>query len=188
MPSSSSLDIARNREAVKYRPSELVRRILWTLGAWLFRLSPRPCFGFRRWLLRCFGAKIGKHVNIYPSATIYFPWNFEVGDYSAIGEWAMVYNLGKVSLGRQVTLSQRSHLCAGTHDYKDPAMPLLKPPIRVEDDAWICADAYVGPNVVVGCSAIVGARAVVVKNVEPNTIVAGNPAKVIGYRSVSEAN
>jgi len=181
----STLDIASNREARKYAPGEMVRRVLWMLlGRPLFAWSPRPFFGWRRFVLRRFGAEIGTGVNIYPSATIYFPWNLTVGDWSAVGEHAMIYNLGPITIGAQVTVSQNAHLCAGTHDHTDPAMPLLKPPITVEDQAWICADAFVGPRVTVGEGAIVGARAVAVKDVEAWSIVGGNPARAIGTRSL----
>lgn len=85
-------------------------------------------------------------------------------------------------IGSKVTISQRVHLCAGSHDFRDPAMTLIKPPINIGDEAWVCADAFVGPGVSVGAGAVVAARAVVVKNVEACTIVGGNPAKEIGKR------
>ena len=132
-----------------------------------------------------FGARVGRNVNIYGSAIIYMPWNLEIGDWSAIGEWALVYDLGPVRIGDRVTVSHRAHLCAGTHDYTDAAMPLSKPEIVVGDEAWICADAYVGPGVKVGEGAVVGARAVVVRDVSAWTVVAGNPARVIKTRVVS---
>jgi len=167
----------------------MVQRVLWMLvGRPLFAWSPRPFFGWRRFVLRRFGAEIGTGVNIYPSATIYFPWNLTVGDWSAVGEHAMIYNLGPITIGAQVTISQNAHLCAGTHDHTDPAMPLLKPPIAVEDQAWICADAFVGPHVTVGEGAIVGARAVAVKDVEAWSIVGGNPARAIGTRTLTREN
>jgi putative colanic acid biosynthesis acetyltransferase WcaF len=181
-PLFMSLDIQSNRAATKYSRSEIIRRILWSFGQWLFRLSPRPCFGWRRAVLRCFGASVGKQVNTYPSTRIYFPWNLTVGDWSAIGEDVLIYNLGPVTLGKKVTISHRAHLCAGTHDYTRPELPLLKPRIEIGDQAWVCADAFVGPGVVVGKGAVVGARAVVMKNVEPWTVVAGNPACVIKKR------
>jgi putative colanic acid biosynthesis acetyltransferase WcaF len=179
-----ALDIAANRRAKKYSTGELVRRVLWSGGRLAFCFSPRPCFGWRRFVLRCFGAKIGAHVNTYPSTWIYFPWNLTVGDWSAIGEQAFIYNLGPVTIKERATISHRAQLCAGTHDYMRPDLPLLKPPIVIEDQAWICADAFVGPGVTVGAGAIVGARAVVTKNVEPWTIVAGNPAKRIKVRQL----
>ncbi len=131
-----------------------------------------------------FGAQIGHDVHIYNSAVIYFPWNLRVGDWSAIGEGAFIYNLGPVAIGKHVTVSQRAHLCAGTHDYRKPDMPLLKPPITVEDKAWICADAFVGPGVTIGEGAVVGARAVAMRNVEPWTVVAGNPARFVKKREL----
>jgi putative colanic acid biosynthesis acetyltransferase WcaF len=178
------LDIAANRRARKYSKGELFRRVLWGFGRILFRFSPRPCFGWRRFVLRCFGAKIGAHVNLYPSTWVYFPWNLTVGDWSAIGEQAFVYNLGPVTLGKKVTVSHRAQLCAGTHDYTQPDLPLLKPPIVINDQAWVCADAFIGPGVTVEQGAIVGARAVVMKNVGAWSIVAGNPAKVIKQRQI----
>jgi putative colanic acid biosynthesis acetyltransferase WcaF len=94
----------------------------------------------------------------------------------------LVYNLGRVSIGERVTISQRVHLCAGTHDYKNPAMPLIKPPIEIGDEVWVCADAFVGPSLTIGERAIVAAASVVVKNVSAGAIVGGNPAKEIKIR------
>jgi putative colanic acid biosynthesis acetyltransferase WcaF len=121
-------------------------------------------------------------VNIYPSALIYYPWNLVIGDDSSIGEWALVYNLGKVTVGERTSISQRVHLCAGTHDYRDPKMPLLKPAIFIGDEVWVCADAFIGPAVEIEQRAIVAAASVVVKNVAAGLIVGGNPARVIKIR------
>ncbi len=178
-----NLDISSNRSATKYSRKELLRRVLWGGVKFIFKVSPRPCFGVRRWLLRRFGAEIGDRVHIYPSANIYFPWNLKIGNDSSIGEWALVYNLGSVSIGERTTISQRTHLCAGTHDYKDSTMPLLKPPIIIGDDVWVCADAFIGPNVRIENRAIIAASAVVVKLVEEDCIVGGNPAKFIKKRN-----
>lgn len=178
------LDIESNRSAIKYTRKELILRAFWSAGRIAFRLSPRPCFGLRRALLRSFGAQVGENVNIYPSATIYYPWNLEIGEGSAIGEWALIYNLGKVTIGSCTTVSQRVHLCAGTHDYRKPDMPLLKPPIVIGDEVWVCADAFVGPNVQIGDRAIVGAASVVMKDVAAGIIAAGNPARKIKERNV----
>ncbi|MEA2115934.1 MAG: putative colanic acid biosynthesis acetyltransferase [Thermodesulfobacteriota bacterium] len=160
-------------------------RVGWGLASPLFRFSPRPLFGLRRFLLRRFGARIGKDVHIYNSATIYMPWNLEVGDWSSIGEHAFIYNLGKVKIGERTTISHRAHLCAGTHEYTDPALPLLKPAMEIGDNAWICADGFIGPGVTVGDGAVVGARAVVVRDVEPWSVVAGNPAVCIKKRKMN---
>jgi len=179
-----ALDVRANRRAQKYTAGETLRRLLWGFGKWLFSLSPRPCFGWRRFVLRCFGAKVGAEVRCYPSARIYFPWNLEVGDWAAIGEGVLIYNLGRVTIGDRATISHRAHLCAGTHDYARPDLPLLKLPITIDSQAWVCADAFVGPGVTVGEGAILGARAVAVKDVAPWTVVAGNPARFIKEREL----
>jgi putative colanic acid biosynthesis acetyltransferase WcaF len=179
---SHQLDIKANRAARKYSRYELMLRVLWVFGAAVFKCTPRAAFKFRCSLLKLFGATIGTDVHIYSSATIYMPWNLEVGNLSSIGELAYVYNLGKVRIGSRVAISHRAHLCAGTHDYNSPDLPLLKPPITISDQAWICADAFIGPGTVVGEGAVVGARAVVMRDVPAWAVVAGNPAVVIKQR------
>ena len=176
------LDIDANRAATKYTRGEMLLRVLWMPGGLIFRLIPRPFFGARSLLLRAFGARIGRDVHIYPSVTIYLPWRLEVGRQSAIGEGAYIYNLGGVSIGERATIRHRAHLCAGTHDYADPSMPLIRSEIAVEEDAWVCADAFVGPGVRVGRGAIVAARAVAVKDVEDWSVVVGNPARHVKRR------
>jgi len=181
------IDHASNQAARKYSRGEQARRVVWAFGRWLIRLSPRPCFAWRRWVLRLFGARVGEHVNIYPSTHVYMPWNVEIGAWTALGEDVFVYSLGKITIGRSVTISYRSHLCAGTHDLNDPTLPLLKPPVDIEDGVFVGTEAFLGPGVRVGRAAVVGARAVVVKDVEPFTVVAGNPARPIGRRTFNPA-
>jgi putative colanic acid biosynthesis acetyltransferase WcaF len=175
------LNVEQNRRTRKYTPGEITCGVLWTLSQPLFRFSPRP-----RFLLRCFGAKIDRSVHVYPSAMIYFPWNLEVGNETAIGEHALIYNLGRVTLGARVTISHRAHVCAGTHDHTKPDFPLLRPPIIIGPEAWICADAFVGPGVTIGEGAIVGARAVAMKDVKPWSIVIGNPARETKRREITQ--
>ena len=186
-PAAVLPDHAANQAARKYSRNEQLRRITWSAGRWFIRLSPRPFFGWRRWVLRLFGARIGAHVNVYPSTHLYMPWNVEIGDWSALGDDVFVYSLGKVRIGRSVTLSYRSHVCAGTHDLSDPLLPLKKPPVFIEDGVWVGTEAFIGPGVTVGRGAVVGARAVVVKNVEPHDVVGGNPARTIGRRRFTDS-
>jgi len=139
-------------------------------------------FAWRRAVLRLFGAKVGRHVHVYPSARLYMPWNVEIGDWSAVGDDVLIYSLGRVRIGNNATVSYRAHICAGTHDFSEPSLPLLKPPVVIEDGAWIGTDAFIGAGVTIGHGALVGARAVVVKDVAPLDVVAGNPARKIGTR------
>ena len=181
-PASEGLDVRSNRSASKYTAREMALRVLWGAGQWLIRLSPRPAFGWRRAVLRLFGAEIGPHVHLYASTRVYMPWNLRVGAWAAIGEDVLVYNLGPVTIGERATVSHRAHLCAGSHDYRDPALPLLKPAVVVGPQAWVCAQAFVGPGVTVGEGAVVGAAAVAMRDVEPWTVVAGNPARAVHTR------
>ena len=135
-------------------------------------------------MLRAFGAKIGRHVHIYPSVVIYLPWNLEVHDFGAIGDGAFIYNLAPVTVGSRATISHRAHLCGGTHDFTKRDFPLLRLPIKIGEQAWIGADAFIGPGVTVNEGAVVGARAVVVKDVAPWMVVVGNPAREVKRREI----
>lgn len=177
------IDIAANRRAAKWTPRELIGRALWeTLGCRAFAWSPRPSWGWRRAVLRLFGASIGQAVRIDPSVRITIPWNLTLGDYVGVGERAVLYALGPITVGANATISQNAHLCAGSHDFRGPDMVLTKPPVSIGEGAWICADAFVGPGVAIGAFAVVGARAVVVRDVDPGAVVAGNPAVQVGIR------
>lgn len=174
--------VARNRSERKWTRREQFGRLAWALVRVIFRLSPRPLWGVRRVLLRLFGARIGRDVHVFPTVRISIPWNLTIADGTAVGDRATLYALGPISIGARVTISQGAHLCAGSHDYAAPARPLLKPPIEVRDDAWICAEAFIGPGVTIGARAVVGARAVAMKDVAEGGVVAGNPARLISTR------
>jgi putative colanic acid biosynthesis acetyltransferase WcaF len=179
------LNIAANRRSTKWTRREMLGRFLWEVLQPVTRLVPRQLWGVRNGILRLFGARVGRNVRIHRSARIASPWNLKIGDEAAIGDDVRIYNLGMITIGSKATVSQGAHLCAGTHDYRKPDFPLSKCTIGIGSGAWICADAFIGPNVLVGDLAIVGARAVVIRNVAPGTVVAGNPAQVIGKRQVS---
>ena len=177
------IDISHNRSATKWSKRELVGRALWEyLGAPLMAITPRPFWALRRALLRAFGAKIGSGVHLFPSVRIAVPWNLTIGNFASVGDRANLYSLGSIVVGDRTTISQGAHLCAGTHNYRSRGFELLKCPIVIGGDAWICADAFIGPGSIIGDRAIVGARSVVVHDVEPETIVAGNPAHFLKKR------
>lgn len=134
--------------------------------------------------MRIFKASIGADVHIYPSVHITMPWNLNVGDQCSLGDHAIIYALGQIEIGPRSTVSQYAHLCAGTHEWRDPAMPLLKSPIKIGSDVWICAQAFVGPGVQVGDNSIVGACSVVMKNVAANSIGHGNPFHILRRRNI----
>lgn len=179
MTDGSGIDVTTNRKSQKWSRREKVGRVLWSFAWPVFRLSPRPFWAWRRIMLRLFGASVGRDVHVYPTVRVKIPWNLTLGDGCAVGDRAILYALGPITIGPRATVSQGAHLCAGTHDITRADRPLLKPPITIGVDAWVAADAFIGPGVTLGDGAIVGARAVVMKHVPEFTIVVGNPAKMI---------
>lgn len=170
------------------RASKL-RRALWNI-VWffLFRLTPdRGLVLFVRWrvfLLRLFGAKIGRHCAIRNSCKVWQPWNLELGDWVALSEDCDIYSVDKIKIGSQTTISCGAFLCCASHDVTSPIMELTYAPIEIGENAWIAARAIVMPGVRIGDGAVVGAGAVVVHDVESWTIVGGNPAKFIKRREL----
>ncbi len=175
-------DIEAHRKNHNYSNTTFLKRILWNLASVFFYLSPRHLYSFRNLMLRCFGAKIGQAVQIYPSAKIFYPWNFEIRDYSTIGHDVRVYSLGKIIIGSNVMISQGVHLCAGSHDYRQTHLPLTTKSIVIKNGVWICSEAFIGPGVQIDEDSVIGARSVVFKNVAAGLVVCGNPIKVISSR------
>jgi len=178
------LDLSRyqNRHPVKAKIARAVWNVVWSL---LFRLTPRGIlYGWRRFLLRCFGARLGRGVNVLPSCRIWQPWKLTMGDYSCLSEQVECYSVDQITIGKQVVVSQGAFLCCASHDISSPIMELTHKPIIIESQAWVAARAFVGPGVTVGEGAVVGACAVVTKDVEPWTVVAGNPARVVKKRAL----
>ncbi len=175
----------RAREPSPWTFWEKVGRMLWYVTeATLFRFSLRPMYGWRNFLLNRFGARVHPTARIRSTATIEVPWHLTVGAQAVVGDHAILYCLGPVTIGQRATISQYAHLCAGTHDFTRSDMPLLKPPITIEDDVWIAADVFVGPGVRIGEGTVVGARASVFSDLPAWKICVGNPARPIKDREL----
>jgi putative colanic acid biosynthesis acetyltransferase WcaF len=163
------------------RPAWFVQ-LWWLVEASLFRFSPQIMYGWRRWLLRLFGAKIGKGVNIRPTTTITYPWKVSIGDWSQIGDGVVLYSLGDIEIGQNVVISQRSYVCTGSHDYNVPAFDIWAKKITVEPEVWVGTDVFIAPGVRIGRGAVVGARSSVFRDLNPMQVYIGNPAKPIKSR------
>ncbi len=155
----------------------------WYLCKCLFFLTPLPFpAAFKCWVLRRFGARVGRGVVIKPRVNIHFPWKLSVGDFTWIGEEVFILNFEPVDIGTQACVSQRSFLCTGNHDYRQPEMTYRNAPIRVEDGAWIGAQCFVGPGVVIGREAVVTAGSIVTRNQPAGKVCGGNPCVAIKDR------
>lgn len=180
------LDLAnyRNRHSLKSK----ILRAWWNLTwALLGRWTPEHSRIFNVWrvmLLKLFGAKIGKSCVVKSSCEVWQPWNLTMGDYVALSEHVICYTVDKITIGSQTTISRDVFLCCASHDVTSPIMELTYAPITIGSNAWIAARAIVMPRRTVGDGAVVAAGAVVVKDVEPWTVVGGNPAKFIKNREL----
>jgi putative colanic acid biosynthesis acetyltransferase WcaF len=164
------------------------RAQLWWLFETLLVLpTPQYMFSWRRLALMLFGAKIGNHVLIRPGVRVTYPWNLTIGDYVWIGDNVTLYSVGEISIGSHSVVSQEAYLCAGTHDYRDVSFRFVSAPIRIAGECWIAARAFIGPGVEIGHASVIGAGSIVMKSVGAETVVAGNPAKLIGRRTAAVA-
>jgi putative colanic acid biosynthesis acetyltransferase WcaF len=166
----------------------LVVQLWWLVQDTLFRLSPQVMYGWRRFLLRSFGASIGHGVVIRPSARITYPWKLEIGDYSWIGDDVDLYTLGQIKIGKHAVISQRSYICTGAHDPASESFEIFAKPIEVEDEAWIATDVFVSPGVIIGRGCVVGTRSTVLSDLPGGFICYGTPAKPVRPRSPSVNN
>lgn len=165
---------------------EIIGRLLWIITWNLFASwTPRPFNVWRTFLLKCFGAKIGKKVLVFGSVTIDMPWNLEIGDYSAIGKRVWVYNFAKISIGSNTVISQDTTLCGSSHDYNHPFMPLYSIPIKIGNQVWVAAECFVMPGITIGEGTVVGSRSLVTKNLPKWKVCAGNPCRIIKDRIIS---
>lgn len=163
-------------------------RLVWLIGyVTLFRFTPTPLHGWRRQILRLFGAKIGSGAVIYPSVRIWAPWNLEVAADATVGWDCELYNVTAVRIGRKAIISQYAYICSATHDFRDE-FQLMVSPIDIGANAWIATGAFVGPGVTVGEGAVVGAHCVLTRSIEAWAIVAGNPARSVGSRPATAQN
>lgn len=182
-PVIQQLDRFRLPRGFRGRPAWLVQ-LWWLVQSTLFRMSPQVLYGWRRWLLRLFGAKIGKNVLIRPTVRITYPWKLTVGDYAWVGDDAVLYTLGEIEIGARTVISQKTYLCTGAHDYRQVTFDIFAKPIRIGDQAWLAADVFVAAGVEVGTGTVVGARSSVFTSLPDGVIAMGSPAKVIRTREM----
>lgn len=160
--------------------------LVWQLiNRTLFRILIGPYLkNARILLLKVFGADIEWGVMVYSSVDIWAPWKLKMGKCSCIGGNVIVYNKDTVVIDDNVVVSQGAYLCTASHDISSESHELITAPIHLCNRSWVAADAFVGMGVTIGEGAVVGARAAVFKDVEPWTVVGGNPAKLIKKRII----
>jgi putative colanic acid biosynthesis acetyltransferase WcaF len=162
--------------------SGLKVQIWWLIQSTLFGCSPQFMYAWRNFLLRLFGAKIGRNVIIRPTVRVTYPWKLTIGDNAWVGDHAELYTLGNITIGKNAVVSQKSYLCTGSHDFQSEAFDIYQKPIVIEDEAWVAADVYIAPGITVGKGAVIGARSSVFSDMPAGMICIGSPAKPIKPR------
>lgn len=165
--------------------SIFVVQIWWIVEAVFFRMSPQFLYSWRRFLLRLFGAEIGKNVKIRASSKVTYPWKLFIGDNTWIGDDCTLYNLGNISIGNDVAIAHNVYLCTGTHNYSSLSFDILAKDIIIEDEVWITNDVFIAPGIKIGKGTVVGARSTVLHDLPPGMICYGSPAKPIKKRQLS---
>lgn len=160
-----------------------LRRLNWNVcWALLYKTSPRPLHSWRSFLLRLFGAKMGPNCHFYPRSKVWAPWNLICAEQVTAGDGVEIYNPAPITLGSHAILSQEAYLCGATHDYDDPAFPLIAYAMDIGPYAWVCARASVAPGVNVGEGAVLGLGSVATRSLDAWTVYAGVPAVKVKER------
>ncbi|MQT95698.1 putative colanic acid biosynthesis acetyltransferase [Pseudomonas helleri] len=163
--------------------SSFVCQAWWLVQSLLFSTSPQFLYGWRVFLLRLFGAKIGKNVIIRPSVRVTYPWKLTIGDNSWIGDNVELYTLGEINIGNNTVISQRSYICTGSHDFTEIDFPIYAKAINIHDSVWLATDVFVSPGVTIHQNAVVGARSSVFNDLAADYVYIGSPAKPIKPRN-----
>ncbi|MEN9925496.1 MAG: hypothetical protein RL268_1622 [Pseudomonadota bacterium] len=162
-----------------------VLRVVWGV-TWLVlcRFTPPPLHGWRRLVLRAFGARVERGARVHASVSIWLPANLELGANCLIGPRVRLYNQGRISIGAGVVVSQGAHICASSHDLRDPHFQLVLRPVRIAAECWIAAEAFVGPGVTMHERAVLAARGALFDDAQADTVYRGNPATAVKPRGM----
>jgi len=178
--STENVDWQAVREgAATYSVANRLHRLLWRV-TWLClaRWTPPPLMGWRRLLLRLFGARISSRAFVRGSVDIWMPAHLTMDDFASLGPGVVVYNVAPITIGAYAVVSQRAVLCTAGHDVDDPTFPLVHRPIVLAQDSWVAMEAFVGPGVTFGPRAVLGARAVAFGDLAADGIYVGNPCSL----------
>jgi putative colanic acid biosynthesis acetyltransferase WcaF len=170
-----------------YSVANRVMRAIWIVVWLLFaRWTPPPLHGWRRLVLRAFGARIAKGARVHASVKVWLPSNLELGSHVLIGPGVWLYNPDYIKIGALTVISQRSHICSATHDVNDPNFQTVIRPITIGENCWIASEAFVGPGVTMADRSVLSARGVLFRDTELEGIYQGNPAVKIKQRKLRE--
>lgn len=170
-----------------YKPAPAWKRGLWYIvNALIFRSAICPFYSPKRFLLRSFGAKLGRGVVLKQYINIKYPWLLKIGNYSWIGENVWIDNLGTVIIGDNVCISQGALLLCGNHDYTKPGFDLMVGNIILDEGVWIGAGSIVAGGSVCCAHSVLSAASVLAGEMEAFYVYRGNPAVKVKERIIKK--
>jgi len=162
--------------------SKITVQLWWIVQSTIFSWSPQVLYGWRRFLLRLFGAKIGKKALIRSTVKVTYPWNISIGDYTWIGDDCVLYSLGRIDIGSHVAVAHKVYFNTGGHDYDQITFDIYAKDLVIEDECWITNDVYLAPGITIGRGTVIGARSTVLKSIPSGKVCVGSPARVLKDR------
>lgn len=167
------------------RGASAIKEAFWlVVRKFVFEINPFPWYPLKSFVLRLFGARVGRGVVIKPGVKITFPWKLSVGNHVWLGEDSWLINLVSITIEDSVCISQGAMLCTGNHDFKSRRFNLITQEIHIKRGSWIAANAWVGPGVLVESHAVLCAGSVTNHDLEPYGIYQGNPAVKVRVRHI----
>lgn len=181
----SKIDLSKfDPSKYSHGKSKIVYMIWHLINFGVFQKGWMGSSGFRVFLLRTFGAKIGKGVVMNkPRINIKYPWKLEIGDFSWLGEGCWIYNMDDVKIGSHVNIAQNVMLLTGNHNFQMESFDVFTKPICVEDGVFVGASSTIAPGVKCGVNSIISVGSIVLKDTVPNGVYGGNPAQLVKMRS-----
>jgi putative colanic acid biosynthesis acetyltransferase WcaF len=161
------------------------KRLLWHYTNLFFLKSGLfPVYWIKIFLLKIFGAKMGKNITIKPYVNIKYPWNVTIGDNVWIGENVWLDSLEMITIGANACISQGAIILTGSHNYKKTTFNLITAPVILEDGVWIGAGALVNQGIIAASHAVLTSGSIATKDMEAYSIYQGNPAVKVRNRVI----
>ncbi len=173
------------KETLQVGASPIKYTLWYFVNAMVFNTAFFPFNGLKTFLLKMFGAKVGKGTVIKPLVNIKFPWKLDIGEYVWVGEMVWIDNLAPVRIGSNACISQGAYLLTGNHNFSATSFDLITKAIDIEEGVWIGAKAIVCPGVTCRSHSVLTVASVATKELEPYGIYTGCPAIKIKSRVIA---
>ncbi len=143
-----------------------------------------PSHTIRNGIWRAFGLHLGQHSTLHTGVRVFDPRQIKIGEGTIVGYATFIDGREPVTIGNHTDIASQVMIYSQEHDLSSPDFVAQGAPVTIGDYVFIGPRAIILPGVTIGDGAVVAAGAVVTKDVAPNSIVGGVPAKLIGERGL----